>query len=33
MRKRRQEVVEELLHNGAASDSMLNDILHMMLQK
>jgi len=33
MRKRRQEVVEELLHGGATNDAMLNDILRMMLQK
>ena len=33
MRKRHQEVVEELLHDGAASDFMLNDILRMMLKK
>ena len=33
MRRRRQEVSEELLHDGAASDLTLNDILRMTLHK
>jgi hypothetical protein len=33
MRRRRQEVIEMLLHDGAANDFILNDFLRLTLEK